>query len=33
MSAAGFAPSGAHMQPWHFVVVRYAATKQQIRQA
>ena len=31
--AAGSAPSGANMQPWHFVVVRDAAIKQQIRQA
>lgn len=31
--AAGSAASGANMQPWHFVVVRDAAIKQQIRQA
>ena len=31
--AAGSAPSGANMQPWHFAVVQDAAIKQQIRQA
>lgn len=31
--AAGTAPSGANMQPWHFVVVQDPAVKQQIRQA
>jgi nitroreductase len=31
--AAGTAPSGANMQPWHFVVVSDPAVKQQIRQA
>jgi nitroreductase len=31
--AAGTAPSGAHMQPWHFVVVREPATKRRIRVA
>jgi iodotyrosine deiodinase len=31
--AAGTAPSGANMQPWHFVVVSDPATKRQIRQA
>ena len=30
--AAGTAPSGANMQPWHFVVVRDNAVKLQIRQ-
>jgi nitroreductase len=30
---AGTAPSGAHMQPWRFVVVRDAALKSQIREA
>ena len=31
--AAGSAPSGANMQPWHFVVVSDAATKKRIREA
>lgn len=31
--AAGTAPSGANMQPWHFVVVSDPAIKRQIRQA
>lgn len=31
--AAGTAPSGAHMQPWHFVVVREPELKQRIRVA
>lgn len=31
--AAGSAPSGANMQPWHFVVVRDPDTKARIRQA
>lgn len=31
--AAGTAPSGANMQPWHFVVVQDAALKKQIREA
>ncbi len=31
--AAGSAPSGANMQPWHFVVVRDAARKKRIREA
>jgi nitroreductase len=31
--AAGSAPSGANMQPWHFVVVSDPAIKRQIRQA
>ena len=30
---AGSAPSGANMQPWHFVVVSDPAVKRQIRQA
>src|ERR1051326_828691 len=29
--AAGTAPNGANMQPWHFVVVSDAAIKQRIR--
>lgn len=33
IKAAGTAPSGANMQPWHFVVVQDAAVKQRIRQA
>ncbi len=31
--AAGTAPSGANMQPWHFVVVKDAAIKRRIREA
>lgn len=31
--AAGTAPSGANMQPWHFVVVRDAAVKRRLREA
>ena len=31
--AAGTAPSGAHLQPWHFVVVTDPALKRQIREA
>jgi nitroreductase len=31
--AAGSAPSGANMQPWHFVVVSDPAVKKQIREA
>ena len=31
LHAAGTAPSGANMQPWHFVVVSDAAIKQKIR--
>jgi nitroreductase len=31
--AAGTAPSGANLQPWHFVVVGDAATKGRIREA
>jgi iodotyrosine deiodinase len=33
LRAANTAPSGANLQPWHFVVVSGADTKQQIRQA
>jgi iodotyrosine deiodinase len=33
IETAGTAPSGAHQQPWHFVVVGDAATKQAIRAA
>ena len=33
LQAAGTAPSGANMQPWHFVVVSDPATKHQIRLA
>lgn len=33
IEAAGTAPSGAHMQPWHFVVVKNAGIKKEIRQA
>ena len=31
LRAAGTAPSGANMQPWHFVVVSDAAIKRRIR--
>jgi len=31
--AAGTAPSGANMQPWHFVVVTNDAIKKRIREA
>lgn len=31
--AAGSAPSGANMQPWHFVVVQDVAVKKRIREA
>jgi nitroreductase len=31
--AAGTAPSGAHLQPWHFVVVSDPAVKRRIREA
>jgi len=31
--AAGTAPSGANLQPWHFVVVSDPATKREIREA
>lgn len=33
LAAAGTAPSGANLQPWHFVVVRDVAVKQRIRLA
>ena len=33
IEAAGTAPSGAHMQPWHFVVVKDPVIKKQIREA
>jgi iodotyrosine deiodinase len=33
LRAAGTAPSGANMQPWHFVVVSDAGLKRRIRQA
>lgn len=33
LAAAGTAPSGANLQPWHFVVVSDAATKHRIRMA
>jgi len=33
LRTAGSAPSGANMQPWHFVAVSDAATKRQIREA
>jgi iodotyrosine deiodinase len=33
VEAAGTAPSGAHQQPWHFVVVSDAAIKREIRNA
>ena len=33
LRAAGSAPSGANLQPWHFVVVTDAATKRRIREA
>lgn len=33
LRAAGTAPSGANLQPWHFVAVTDAAIKQQIREA
>ena len=31
--AAGTAPNGANMQPWHFVVVRDARQKQRVAEA
>lgn len=31
IEAAGTAPSGAHMQPWHFVLVKNPEIKKQIR--
>jgi nitroreductase len=33
LEAAGTAPSGANLQPWHFVVVGAAETKKKIREA
>ncbi len=33
LRAAGTAPSGANMQPWHFVVIRDAEVKSKIRKA
>jgi len=33
LRAAGSAPSGANMQPWHFVAVSNAAVKSRIREA
>jgi iodotyrosine deiodinase len=33
IEAAGTAPSGAHLQPWHFVVVSDPGLKRQIREA
>lgn len=33
IAVAGSAPSGANMQPWHFVVVRDPQTKRRIREA
>lgn len=33
VASAGTAPSGANLQPWHFVVVRDAEVKKQIRMA
>jgi len=33
LRAAGSAPSGAHLQPWHFVVVTDAVIRQRIREA
>ena len=33
INAAGTAPSGANLQPWHFVVVGDAATRKKIREA
>ena len=33
LRAAGTAPSGANLQPWHFVVVSGAETKRKIREA
>ena len=33
LKAAGTAPSGANLQPWHFVVVGDAATRKKIREA
>lgn len=33
LEAAGTAPNGANMQPWHFVVIRDAGVKSKIREA
>jgi len=33
LSAAGTAPSGVNLQPWHFVVISGAETKRMIREA
>ena len=33
LEAAGSAPSGAHLQPWHFVVIGDPETKRAIREA
>ena len=33
IAAAATAPSGANMQPWHFVVIRDPAIKRRIREA
>ena len=33
LMAAGTAPSGANLQPWHFAVVRGVEVKKQIREA
>jgi nitroreductase len=33
LKAAGTAPSGANLQPWHFVVIRDPDTKKRIREA
>jgi iodotyrosine deiodinase len=33
LEAASTAPSGAHLQPWHFVVIEDAALKRRIREA
>ena len=33
LEAAGTAPSGAHLQPWHFVVVTEPSLKHRIREA
>lgn len=33
LRSAGTAPSGANLQPWHFVVVSDSSTKKQIREA
>ena len=33
LKAAGTAPSGANLQPWHFVVVSSSETRKKIREA